>query len=86
MAKVSYVPYSEDYANLFAFCEIELPTSDFGGNTGWDAAAFASAAVQAQDYLNDHWDDDQADLYESYFDMLDNYNIFYWSTEKPIYG
>ncbi len=86
MAKVSYVPYSQDYADLFAFCNISLTVQDYGGNQGWDAALFSAAAIQAQDYLNDNWSDEQADTFETWFDMLDNYSIFYWSTEKPIYG
>ena len=85
MAKVSYVPYSDDYAALFAFCGITLATQDYNGKEGWDAAQFASAAQQAWDYLIDHYDDDP-DLIDSYMDMLDNYSVAYWSTEKPIYG
>lgn len=86
MAKVSYVPYSEDYASLFVFCGISLPTADYGGTEGWDAAAFSAAAVAAQDYLNDNLTDENADQFETYFAMLENYSVFYWSTEKPIWG
>ena len=84
MAKVSFVPFSEDYATLFAFCGITLDPTDFGGNSGWDAALFAAAAVEAQDYLNENWDDEQAELFEHYFEMLENYSVFYWSTEWPV--
>lgn len=86
MSRVSYVPYSEDYATLFAFCGIDLPTEDFGGNQGWYADAFAQAAVQAQDYLNDNFTDENAEAFEHYFGLLESYNIFYWSTEAPIWG
>lgn len=86
MSRVSYVPYSQDYADLFAYCGIALATEDFGGNQGWYADDFAQAAVQAQDYLNENLTDENADTFEYYFGLLENYNIFYWSTEAPIVG
>ena len=90
MARVSFVPYSQTYADLFAFCGITLATSDFGGRQGWAADAFAAAATQAFDYLNNNYDDlletYTEDEIEEFYSMLDNYSVFYWSTEKPIYG
>ena len=90
MARVSYVPFDQTYADLFAFCNITLETSDFGGNQGWYADDFNAAASQAFDYLNDHYDELYdllgEDKLENYYNMLDNYSVFYWSTEKPIYG
>ena len=85
MAKVSYVPYSEVYADLFKFCGITLTTSDFGGNQGWDAAAFATAAIDAKEYLDEHWNDDQDETLENWYNMLDGYEVFFWSTEGPGY-
>ena len=84
--KVSYVPYDETYAALFAFCQITLNPTDFGGNQGWDAALFGQAVVQAQDYLNDHMGEIPEDQLETYFNMLDSYTIFYWSTENYSQG
>lgn len=90
MAKVSYVPFSQDFADLFTFCGIDLPTADFGGKRGWAADLFAAAATQAFDYLNNNYDQLLEQLgeetLEGWYDKLDNYSVFYWSTEKPIYG
>lgn len=91
MSRVSYVPYSQDFADVFAFCGIELPTSEYGPNTGWDAAAFSTARGQAKDYLDSLYDNDDPDddvQADYYYDMLENgdYTVFYWSTESPIYG
>jgi len=86
MARVSYVPFDQDYATLFAFCGISLPTTDFGGKQGWDAELFSAAAIEAKEYLDNHWDDDQAETFETWFDKLDNYGVYYWSTESPTYG
>ena len=91
MAKVSYVPYSKDYEDLFAFCGISLPTADFGGQTGWDPAAFAAAANEAILFLDNNMDT-LAEQYgeetiEGWYGMLENYTVTFWSTEAPsIYG
>ncbi len=86
MSKVSYVPYSDDYAELFAYCNIDLPTEDFGGNRGWYADAFSNAAVQAQDYLYNNYSDENAETFDKFISLLDNYSVSYWSTESPIWG
>ena len=85
MAKTSYVPYSEVFEELFAFCGISLPVADFGGKQGWLSSDFSAARIQAWDYLNNHYPDDgteaEQEQFETWFDMLDNYSVNYWSTE-----
>ncbi len=84
MAKVSYVPYDQDVADFFAMCGITLTPENFGGNQGWYAPAYAAACAQAEDYLNEHMDEFGEEELENYFNMLSNYNVFYWSTESYI--
>ena len=84
MAKVSYVPYDDTYATLFAFCGVSIDTADFGGVKGWDATVFASAVNAARDYLDANYPEDEeaALAFEEYYNMLDNYTVVYWSLEN----
>lgn len=90
MAKVSYVPYNQDYADLFDYLGMDVPTADFGGNLGWDVSVFGAAVVQAQDFLTnpDNWGDLTDDQIDGWLNLLSSsYPVYYWSTEAPtIYG
>ena len=82
MAKIPYVPFNESWVTLFTFCGIDLPTSDFGGQAGWGKDEFQNALYQVEDYLFENWDDDQEELFESYYTMAQSsYSVRYWSTE-----
>ncbi|MBQ1361796.1 MAG: hypothetical protein IIY43_01955 [Oscillospiraceae bacterium] len=84
MAKVSFVPYDSTYAALFEYCQVSIPTQDFGGQEGWDATAFASAVNAARTYLDEHYPEDETEAaaFEDYYNMLDNYTVVYWSLEN----
>lgn len=84
MAKVSFVPYDQTYADLFAYCGVSIDTADFGGQQGWDATAFASAVNAARTYLDEHYPEDETEAaaFENYYNMLDNYTVWYWSLEN----
>ena len=84
MAKVSFVPYDSTYAALFEYCQVSISTQDFGGQEGWDAATFASAVNAARAYLDDNYPENEeaAMQYESWYNMLDNYTVVYWSLEN----
>lgn len=85
MAKVSFVPYDAAYLDLFAFCEIDLPTQDFNGQEGWELSQFQNALTEARERLDERWDTEDPDVLQGYFDFLDThpYNILFWSTEAP---
>lgn len=83
MSRVPYVPFNQDYYDLFTICGIDLALNDYGG---WDPSDFANALGQAEEYLWDHYDGNEAE-YDSYFELLSGeYPIFYWSTEGGSIG
>lgn len=85
MPKVAYVPYSEDYANLFSFCGISLPVGDYGGNQGWDAPSFSDALGQAWDYLIENPGGVDDATLDHWFELASgDYPVNYWSTEKYV--
>ena len=84
MAKTSYVPYSEVFEELFVFCGItDLKLADFGGNQGWLASDFTALCLTAKTYLDNNYpeDEEEAEEFEKWYDMFDNYSVNYWSTE-----
>lgn len=79
----SYVIYNEDYAALFEFCELTVPTNSYGG---WDQSVFNNALEQAETILTNFFDDDDPDNdanADYYLNLIyeGNYEIFTWSTE-----
>ena len=86
MAKTPYVPYSDLFEDLFTFCGVTVPTlADFGGTQGWVESDFQTALGLARTYLNNNYPEDEDDplveTYESYYAMMKNYTVNYWSTE-----
>ncbi len=89
MARILYIPFNEDFANIFTQCEITAPVEDFGGNEGWGIDNFNDYVQQAIAYLNGLFDDDDPtnDPEDSVFDLLEaGLPTAYWSTEGIIPG
>ena len=86
MAKIPFIPYDSELAEIFTACGITLDFATYGNQQGWDPTAFENAVNEAIDVI--YSDDVVTEQEDGWLTLLyGDFTLLYWSTEHldPVY-